>query len=91
MPGSVDQVQDIRLPFMFMLHLDGVALDGDAPLPLQLHVVQHLVLEVPFLQGSGEHQEAVGQRAFAMVDMGDDTEVANMIHQDTPRFFSVQR
>ena len=54
MSRSVDEVQNIFLAVQLILHLYGVALDGDASLSLKIHVVEHL----PFcnLYGVGAFQ-----------------------------------
>ena len=44
MSRSVNKVQDILLPLILVLHLDGVALDSYAALLLQVHVIEHLTL-----------------------------------------------
>ena len=44
MSRSVNKVKDILLPLILVLHLDGVALDCDAALLLQVHVIEHLTL-----------------------------------------------
>ena len=75
--GCVDQVQLISLAIQRGVHHpDRVRLDGDAALPLQIHGVQHLRLHLARSQRSGQFQQAVRQRGFAMVDMRDDREVA---------------
>ena len=78
--GGVDQVQDVFLPVQGIVHLDRLALDGDPPLPLQVHVVQVLGLHVAVGDGAGHLQQAVGQRALAVVDVGDDAEIADVVH-----------
>src|SRR5206468_12496352 len=45
---------------------------------LQVHVVQDLLLELALGDGAGAHQEAVGQSALAVVNVGDDREVPNL-------------
>ena len=57
---------------------DGVALDGDAPLPLDVHGVQDLVPELTFSHHAGPLDKAVRQGGLAVVDMGDDAEVADV-------------
>jgi len=57
-----------------------VALDGDAALALKVHVVQCLILHVPLVDGFGMFQQAVGEGAFAVVNVRDDAEVADMLH-----------
>ena len=55
----------------------GLGLDGDAALAFQFHGIEHLVGHIPKLHHAGLFQQAVGQRGFAVVDMGDDAEIAN--------------
>ena len=59
MSRCVNQIKDKRLSPMFILHLDGVALDSNAALALQFHVIKHL----PFgnLDGVGVLQHTVGK------------------------------
>jgi len=65
---------------MFMFHLNGVALDGDAAFPFQFHIIKHLFLKVTIGNGFGDLKQAVGQGAFAMVDMCNDTEIPEVFH-----------
>ncbi len=77
----VDQIQYIGLSVPgFVLHLDGVALDGDALFALEVHVVQHLRLHFALRQRVGLLEQPVGQRTLAVVDVGDDAEVAYVFH-----------
>lgn len=47
MPRGVDEVEDVRLPVIGgVLYPGGVELDRDAPLPLQVHAVQQLLLHI---------------------------------------------
>jgi hypothetical protein len=76
--GGVDQVEDVRLPVgRLVLHAGGLELDGDAALALQLHVVEELLLHVARGDGAGVLQQPVGQGRFAVVDVGNDAEVAD--------------
>ena len=56
----------------------GLGLDGDAPLPLDIHGIEDLVAHLPVGDGAAGLDQPVGQGGFAMVDMGDDREVADM-------------
>ena len=58
---------------------DGLGLDGDAPLALQVHAVEHLLAHVPLGDGVGHLQDAVGQRGLPVVDVGDDAEIADVV------------
>jgi hypothetical protein len=55
-----------------------VALDGDATLLFQVHIIEHL----PFGHGDGfcVFQQAVSQRTFPVVDVGYDAEVSYVLH-----------
>ena len=59
---GVDEVQGIGLPvggLVVQPHRPG--LDGDAPFPLQVHVVQQLGLHLPLGDGVAQLNEAVGE------------------------------
>ena len=78
MAGGVYQVQDILLPVTGLVHgADGLGLDGDAPLPLQIHIVQHLGLHLPAGQQACVLDDAVGQGGFAVVYVRYDAEISD--------------
>ena len=78
MAWGIDQVQDVVVPVLgLVIQLDRLVLD--APFPFQAHGVQDLVLHFPLGQGAGHFNEPVGQGGFAVVDMGDDGKISNMI------------
>ena len=77
--GSVDEIELISLAVVRGVHhADGVGFDGDAALALEVHGVEHLGLHFARGEGSGHLQQAVGERGFAMVDMRDDREIADV-------------
>lgn len=57
-----------------------LALDGDTPFPLNIHGVQHLIAEMPLVYQAGVFNEAIRQGGFAMVNVGNNTEVSDMNH-----------
>ena len=61
-------------------HLNGVALDGNSTLSLQIHVVQGLLLKLALTHRSGLLEKAIRQGALAVIDVGDDAEVADVLH-----------
>ena len=78
--GGVDQVEvEVAAIPRSVRHANGVQLDGDSPLPLQFIGVQHLIPHLTAVQGGGGFQEPVGQRGLAVIDVGDDAEVANEV------------
>ena len=66
----------LRLVF----HAHRLRFDGDAALALEFHRIQHLIHHLALLENAGALQQAVGQRALAVVDVRDNAEIANMIH-----------
>ena len=78
MSRSINEIEHILLSVFFILHLYGVALDGDAALLLQVHIVEHL----PFcdLDGVGVLQQAICQGRLTVVYVCDDAEITYMLH-----------
>ena len=77
--GRVDQVQHVVLAVLRgVVDPHGLGLDGDAALALDVHGIKELRLHVPFRDRVGRLDQAVGERGFPVVDMGDDGEIADM-------------
>ena len=75
----VDEVELVGPPVVRLVHdADGIGLDGDPALPLDVHGVEHLGGEVPLLDRVGELEDAVRDGRLAVVDVSDDREVADM-------------
>ena len=72
-PGRVDQVERVALP----VDAHVLGLDRDAPLALQVHRVQVLRPHVAGVNGVGQLEDAVAEGALAVIDVGDDGEVAD--------------
>ena len=78
MAGGIDEVEYIILSVTGGIdQSDGMGLDGDASFPLQIHVVQELVLHLPQGYGFGLLQNAVRQSALAVIDVGYNAEIPN--------------
>ncbi len=77
--GGVDHVQRVVGAVQPGLprHPDVLRLDGDAALALDVHPVQVLGLGLPGIEHAGQPQHLIGQRRLAVVDVGDDREVAD--------------
>jgi hypothetical protein len=52
------------------------------PFLFQFHAVEHLIVHIPFRDGIGELEQAVGKGAFAMVDMRNDAKVPDVLHEN---------
>ena len=95
-PRGVDHVQDVgaarpvaagRRP----RQPDRLRLDRDAPLTLDVHPVEVLGAHLPLVDHAGELEHAVGERRLAVVDVGDDAEVADQRRVGTARLGHVER
>ncbi len=80
MARCVDKVELVHFTVLApVVQPHGLGLDGNAPLPLQLHIVQHLGLHFPLGKGARILNEAVGNGGLAVVNMGDDGKIADML------------
>ena len=77
----VDEVQEVGLPVLGRVRQgDGLRLDGDPALALDRIVVEHLRFHLALAQPAAQLDDAVGERRLAVVDVGDDGEVADLPH-----------
>ena len=92
--GGIDQIQRERPSVRRIVgHADRVGLDRDAPLPLQVEIIEHLGTHLQGRYGARHLQQPIRQRRFAVIDMRDDGEVANVFrrHVKTARSSPKQR
>ena len=81
MARRVDQVQVVDLAVArLVFERRGLRLDRDAALALDVHRVEHLRFHLAVAQAAAALDDAVGQRALAVVDVGNDREVADVVH-----------
>jgi hypothetical protein len=79
MAGGVHEVQLVGLAVLGgVTEAHGLGLDGDAALALQLHRIEHLFAHLALGQAAAGLDQPVGQGRLAVVDMGDDREVADV-------------
>ena len=78
MPRSVYQIKDVLLTLIIVLHLDGMALDGDASLLFKVHIIEHLAF--CHFNGLSIFKQAVGQGRLAMVNMCNNAEITDVLH-----------
>ena len=80
MAGGVDEVQDVFFPVLVGIgDAHRLRLDGDAALTFQIHPVEVLIAGFAGADHAGVFEDAVGQGGLAVVDMGDDGKVADMV------------
>ena len=79
--GGVDQVQLVGLAVAGRVeHAHRLRLDRDAALALEVHRVEQLAAHLGRVDRVRELEDAVGERRLAVVDVGDDREVPDLLH-----------
>jgi len=80
MAGRVDQVEHV-IPAVArpVIEPHGLRLDGDAALALDVHGIEHLLDHLAVGKPAGQLDQPVGQGRFAVVDMRDDREIADVV------------
>jgi len=81
--GRINEVENIlnAIGRMNVFHLNGMALDRNTTLTLEVHIVERLVLHIALANGVGVLQQAVSKRAFTVIDVCDDAEIADVLHE----------
>ena len=75
---GIKKIQPVGMPiFGQILHRHRVRLDGDSPLPLQIHGVQQLILLIAIFDGAGHFEQSIGQRRLAVIDVRDNAKIAS--------------
>ena len=65
-----------------VLEADGARLDGDPLLALEVHRVEHLAHHLAAVDRVRQLEQPVGERGLAVIDVGDDREVAQAVLGD---------
>ncbi len=82
MPRRVDEVQLVALTVLrVVVERDALRLDGDAALALERHGIEHLTLHLTRIEPTTELDQPIGERGLAVIDVGDDRKVANILHR----------
>ena len=77
--GGVDQVEHILLAIQGgVVDPDGLRLDRDAALALDVHAVEHLLFHVAQGHGVRLLDKTIGEGGFPVVDVRDDGEIADV-------------
>jgi hypothetical protein len=81
--GSIDEIQVVGLSVArSVLQRRGLRLDGDAALTLQIHRIEHLLRHFALRQATAALDETVRERRLAVIDVGDDRKIADVLHRD---------
>lgn len=80
-PWSVQKIQGVLdAAFAPIGQGDGLLFDRDATLTLDIHVIEDLVLKIARIDHTGKLDQTVRQGRLAVVNMGDDTEITDVFH-----------
>ena len=86
MSRRVDEVQLIRDRVgCRVCEADGLRLDGDAALALEVELVEHLVLHVAQRDSAGRLEQPIRKGGLAVIDVRDDAEVADPVKTHASR------
>ena len=75
--GGVDHTERVFGAVKGPRHAHGLGFDGDATLLLDIHTVEEAIAHLSLWHNAAQLQDAVGHGRLAVVDVCDDTEVAN--------------
>src|SRR5699024_989377 len=80
--GGVDQVQVVYLAILsLVVQSSGLGLNRNATLFLDVHRIQNLGRHLAVGQATTALDQAVSQGRFAMIDVGNNREMADVIHK----------
>jgi hypothetical protein len=77
---SIYKVEHKFLAIVFVQHLNGVGLYGDALFALQVHIIQSLGYQLAVVHCFSYLKQAVGQGAFTMVNVRYDAKIPYVFH-----------
>ena len=81
MAGRVDEVQLVGFPVSrLVIERNALRLDCDAAFPLEVHGVEYLLRHLTVGEAAAHVDETVSQGRLAVINMGDNGEVANVLH-----------
>ena len=80
MARGVDEVELVGFAVLgSVVQGNGAGFDGDAALPLDVHVIEDLILHDALVHALGQLQDAVRQGGLAVVDVCNDAEISDVV------------
>ncbi len=55
--------------------------DGNSSLPFKVHIIESLGNQISIRHGMGGLEQTIRQGALAVINMGDDAEISNSLHE----------
>ena len=81
MTRSIDQIKCILFTLIHIVHLDRMALDGNALLLLQVHGIKDLILHIATVESIRHFKHSVRQSTLSMVNMRNDAKISCLLHR----------
>ncbi len=80
MAGCVHEIENIGFAvFGFVIQPNRLCFDGDPAFALDIHRIKNLFHHFTLSQAPCVLDQAVGERGFSMVDMGNDGKIADLV------------
>src|SRR5215469_16543163 len=80
MSRCIDQIKLVLLAICRTVpHTYSLGFDRDPLFTLEIHLIKHLIGHLALGDGSRIFKQTIGKSRLTMIDMRDDTEVANML------------
>jgi hypothetical protein len=80
MAGGIDQIQLVGLTVLCRIdHTNRMSFDRNAAFAFEVHRVEDLRLHLPGAEGARQLEQSVGERGFAVINVRDDREIANVL------------
>ena len=81
----IDQIELVGVSvFRFVMEANAFCFDSDAALALQVHGVEDLLVHFALRKRSGHFEQAIGKGGFAVIDVRDDTKIADELWVHLP-------
>ena len=81
MPGGINQIKVVDLAVQsLVVQRSRLGLDRDTALTLDIHRVKNLCGHFPVGEAPAAMNQTIRQRRLTVVDVGNDGEIANMLH-----------
>ena len=83
MPWRIDKIESVFLPILRLIpQTHSARFDGDTPFLFEIHRIEELGPALSLANGPSRRQQLVGQGRFAVVDVGNDAEVTDVVGVD---------
>ena len=80
MTGRVNQIEAVCIAVLCgIIQRNSTRLDCNAALTLNVHIVEELFLHIAACNGAGLLENTVCKRRFAVINMGNDAEIPNVL------------